>query len=558
MSGSEMTLTHNLFMISGGLGMFLFGMKILSDGLEQIAGNRMRYILERATTNRFVGVTVGALLTAVIQSSTAATVMIVGFVNAGLMNLTQAITLIMGSKIGTTLTAHIVAFRIDVYAPLFILIGFLAYMFSKREVFKNAGYILLSIGILFFGLFIMGGPLREFSQIPEFQSILIAFQNPILALLIGFIFTAIIQSSTAATAILVTMYIQGVNLPFTTAVFIVLGINIGTTVTALIVSLAARRESKRAALAYLIFITIGCVVFGSLIIIFPGILRWFQNTWHDGARQIAMFHTFFNVGATLLLLPFVNQLSKLLYRILPKQEDESLRGKGSSDSNFGDFPEATFLQAREELVKMSKLTLENLRLAIEAFYFADTEKAAMVLATESKIDRLEKKITSWLSQIHNMTSPEEVETLRSMLYAVSDIERIGDHAENIAEYATQKGIRRKDMHSGARDSLHELSDKVLEVMEKTVDLFDNFSVEAVEEIDQLEEIVDDLAKECIDKYIEEQESKVRDPRGGIVLTNIVGDLERCADHAVNVAKNMRRHHHAVSTDSPIINEAKQS
>ena len=552
MNGSEWNLTHNLFMIAGGLGMFLFGLKILSDGLEQVAGNRMRYILERATTNRFVGVTVGALLTAVIQSSTAATVMIVGFINAGLMNLTQAISLIMGSKIGTTLTAHIVAFRIDTFAPLFILIGFLAYVFSKRERYKNAGYILLCIGILFFGLAIMGGPLQQFSEEPGFQSILITFQNPILALLVGFVFTAIIQSSTAATAILVVMYIQGVNLPFATAAFIVLGINIGTTVTALIASLAARRESKRAALAYLIFITIGCVVFGGLIIIFPGILRWFQNTWHDGARQIAMFHTFFNIGATLLLLPFVNQLSKLLYIILPKQADESMGDGDSSYRNLEAVPETTFLQAREELVKMSKITLENLRLAIEAFYFADTEKAAVVLATESKIDRLEKKITSWLSQIQNMTSPEEIETLRSMLYAVSDIERIGDHAENIAEYVSHKGIRRKDMHSEARDSLHELSDKVLEVMEKTVDLFDHFSLEAVEEIDQLEEMVDDLAKECIDKYIEGQESKVRDPRGGIVLTNIVSDLERCADHAVNVAKNMRRHHHAVSTDSPII------
>ena len=227
MNGGAWSLTQNIFMIAGGLGMFLFGLKILSDGLEQIAGNRMRYILERATTNRFVGVTVGALLTAVIQSSTAATVMIVGFINAGLMNLTQAISLIMGSKIGTTLTAHIVALRIDTFAPLFILIGFLAYVFSKREVVKNAGYILLSIGILFFGLAIMGGPLREFSHDPSFQSILTTFQNPILALLAGFIFTAIIQSSTASTAILITMYIQGVNLPFTTAAFIVLESTLG-------------------------------------------------------------------------------------------------------------------------------------------------------------------------------------------------------------------------------------------------------------------------------------------------------------------------------------------
>jgi phosphate:Na+ symporter len=195
---------------------------------------------------------------------------------------------------------------------------------------------------------------------------------------------------------------------------------------------------------------------------------------------------------------------------------------------------------------MSKITLENLRLALEAFYMADSEKAAQVLATESKIDRLEKKILSWLSQIQQMSTPEEIETLRSMLFAASNLERIGDHAENIAEFSTHKGIRRKDMHSGARDSLHELSGKVIEIMEMTVGLFENYSLETVEEICRLEEIIDDLAKECIDKYIERQEAKVRDPRGGIVLTNVVGDLERCGDHAVNLAKNMRHYHEIVS------------
>jgi phosphate:Na+ symporter len=526
-------------MIAGGLGMFLFGMKMLSDGLRSIAGNKMRLILERATSNRFFGVSVGALLTVVIQSSTAATVMIVGFVNAGLMNLTQAISLIMGAKIGTTFTAHIIAFRVDTFAPVLILIGFLLHLFAKRESGKNSGFIILSMGILFFGLAIMGGPLREFSYHPGFQSILTTFQNPILAILAGFIFTAIIQSSTAATGILVTMYLYGVNLPFSTAVFIILGINIGTTVTALLASIPARRESKRAALAYLIFITFGSVVFGTLIVIFPGILQWFQDTWHDGARQIAMFHTIFNAASTILILPFVTQLSKLLYFILPKRPDEKVNLEDSTDKNLELSQETAFVQAKSELVKMSRITLENLRLALEAFYYADREKAAVVMATESKIDRLDKKITSWLTQLQNITSPEDIETLRGMLNAVSNIERIGDHAENIAEYSSLQGIRRKDMHSGARDSLHLLSDKVLEIITMTVSLFENPDPEVIDQIDLLEEVIDDLAKECIDKYIEQQEFKVRDPRGGIVLTNIVGDLERCADHAVNIAHTMR-------------------
>ena len=526
---------ESIFMIAGGLGMFLFGMKILSDGLEGIAGNKMRSILARATANRFLGVTVGALLTAVIQSSTAATVMIVGFVNAGLMNLTQAISLIMGAKIGTTLTAHIIALRIDTFAPIFILIGFLLYIFSKREGVKNGGYILLSVGVLFFGLSIMGGPLREFSYDPNFQSILTTFKIPVLAVLAGFAFTAIIQSSTAATGILVTMYLHGVNLPFETAAFIILGINIGTTVTALLASIPARRESKRAAWAYFIFITLGCIIFGSLIVIFPGILTWFQNTWHDGARQIAMFHTFFNLASTLLLLPFVKQLSKLLYVIIPKHGDE--KEEASDDSKEGlPSPETVFEQAQAELVKMGKITLENLQLAIEAFYEADHEKAAVVLATESKINRLGRKINLWLSQVRNMESPQEVERLQAMLYTVADIERIGDHAENIAEYASQKGNRRKDMHSSVRDDLHVLSDNVLKMVTMAVGLLKSKDRDVIYQIIDLEEQVDNLAKDCIDKYIERQEHKVRDPRGGIILANIVGDLERCGDHAVNIAK----------------------
>ena len=531
--------------------MFLFGMKILSDGLEGIAGNKMRSILARATANRFLGVTVGALLTAVIQSSTAATVMIVGFVNAGLMNLTQAISLIMGAKIGTTLTAHIIALRIDTFAPLFILVGFLLYIFSKKEGAKNGGYILLSIGILFFGLSIMGGPLREFSYDPNFQAILTTFQNPVLAVLAGFAFTAIIQSSTAATGILVTMYLHGVNLPFETAVFIVLGINIGTTVTALLASIPARRESKRAAWAYFIFITLGCVIFGSLIVMFPGILTWFQSTWNDGARQIAMFHTFFNLASTLLLLPFVKHLSKLLYLIIPKQADEKEEQVSDDPKEALPSPETIFEQAQNELIKMGKITLENLQLAIEAFYEANHEKAAEVLATESKINRLGRKITSWLSQVRNMESPQEVERLQAMLYTVSDIERIGDHAENIAEYASQKGNRRKDMHSNVRDDLHVLSDNVLKMVTMAVGLLKGKEIDVIREIIDLEEQVDELAKDCIDKYIERQEYKIRDPRGGIILANIVGDLERCGDHAVNIAKRKQEKEYYDFSDFPL-------
>ena len=537
MSTPAWELTQSIFLIIGGLGMFLYGIKILSDGLEIIAGNQMRSILERATSNRFRGVAVGAVITAITQSSTAASVMIVGFINAGLMNLTQAISLIMGAKIGATLAAHIIAFRIDTFAPLFIFVGFLLHLMAKKIKIKNTGYILLSVGILFFGLSIMSSPLKELSRIPSFQMMLTAFRNPLLAVLAGFVFTAIIQSSTAATGILVTMYLSGIDLPFTTAAFIVLGINIGTTVTSLIASLPARRESKRAALAYFIFVTIGCIAFGTLIFMFPDILQWFQNTWHEEARQIAMFHTLFNMASALLLLPFIKQLSALLYWMLPKQADEGAQEKvADKKADNAQTLEPTFSKVQADLQRMAKMASDNMRLALEAFYAADSEKAATVMAVETKINSMKSSITSELEQIRNVESSEDTKKLSTMLRITSDIERIGDHAENLAEYATLKGNRRKDMHSSARDYLHVLSDTVIEMLELTLCVLDSPDMAVVEKIDQLESRVDDLARECLNKYIQRQEDVARDPRGGIILANIASDLERSADHAVNIAK----------------------
>jgi len=532
---SAWELTQSIFLISGGMGMFLYGMKMLTDGLEIIAGSRMRYFLERATSNRFLGVAVGAVVTAAIQSSTAFTVMLVGFINAGLMNLTQAISLILGAAIGSTLAPHIVSFRIDVFAPLFIFIGFLLHLLSKRMRVKNTGFILLSAGILFFGLFIMGQPLTALSAYPGFQSMFTAFRNPVLAVLSGFIFTALIQSSAVTLALLITMSFSGIDLQFATVAFIVLGANAGTTVTALLASLAAGRESKRAALSQLFIRAVSCVVFGALILVSPGILLWFQNTWNDGARQIAMFHTLFNIASTLLLLPFVGYISKLMYLILPKTAGESKELEQTSSVLQYNGQTPVYSQISAELRRMGGMVLDNLRLALEAFYTSDGEKAATVMAAEIKINNLNNQITSLLTHIKKVESAEDVEKFSAMLYAASDIERIGDHAENIAEYATLRGNRRKDMHSSARDYLHVLSDTVIKIVALALTVYESQDISIVRQVEQLEDQVDRLAKECINKYIERQEDKIRDPRGGIILTEIVGDLERCADHALNIA-----------------------
>ncbi|MCL2672353.1 MAG: Na/Pi cotransporter family protein [Clostridiales bacterium] len=527
---------QNIFMVAGGLGLFLYGMKMMSDGLENLAGHRMRIILERATSNCFVGILIGALITVVIQSSTATTVMTVGFVNAGMISLVQAISLSMGANIGTTLSALIISFRFDAIAPLFIFAGFLLYLIPKKKTLKGVGFILLSIGILFFGLSAMSDPLGEFAKDPGFQAMLTAFRNPVLAILFGFLFTAVVQSSTAASGIIVTMYLSGIDLNFTTAAYIVLGINAGTCVTALIASLAASRESKRAALANLFTRIIGCVIFGTLIFLFPGILRWFQSTWADGARQIAMFHMLFNIATTLVLVPFVNQFAALQYKILPKKPSETAIAKRLlyiSQKNV-QTPETAFAQAHSELCRMGNLALDSLRLALDAFFTSDAEKAETVLKLESTIDYLNKQITLFLVRIQSTGSTADMEKIGIMLYAAADMERLGDHSENIAECVLLEEHRIKSMPPSTMAQLHALSDAVLEAVALALEIFDHNRSRIPEAI-ELERQINVLYRECLEADIERLNSEGFDPRSGVMLAGLLNDLERCADHAINIA-----------------------
>jgi len=307
---------QSIFFIAGGLVLFLYGIKIMSDGLKLIAGDKMKSFLEKSTSNRFLALITGFLVTGVIQSSTAATVMVVGFVNAGLLNLKQAIGVIMGANVGTTLTAQIISFKIDNFIPIIMFVGLILFVFFKKQNTKNIGMILLGFGMLFFGLSAMSGTLSTFAENTRFQTILTTFQNPFLAILAGFIFTAITQSSTATIGIIVALFVGGIDLNFHTAIYLVLGSYVGTCLTAMIAAIPANKESKRAALAHVMFNVVGCIVFGTAIVIFPEILIWLQNTWTDGARQIAMFHTLFNIATVSLLLPFIKQLEFILKKII--------------------------------------------------------------------------------------------------------------------------------------------------------------------------------------------------------------------------------------------------
>ena len=538
MNEATWDLIKKLFLVAGGLGLFLYGMRMMMDGLEKLAGSRMRSFLKSATKNRFIGVLVGAIITIIIQSSTATTVMIVGFINAGLMNLTQAISLIIGAHIGTTLTAHIISLNIETIAPLFIFIGFLLYIMQKHKKGKNIGFIILGVGILFFGLSVMGGPLKEFAKTPGFQRMLITFKNPILAIISSFIFTVVIQSSTAATGILITMRLSGVDLPFSTAVFLIIGINIGTCVTALIASLAGSRESKRAALSNFFFSFTGAVAFTIALQIAPGILVWFETTWPDGARQIAMFHTLFNVATAVLVIPFIQYLAKFMYILIPELPSEDTNAKYVHDikENQKQTPEAVLEQAHSELARMGKMAFGNLKLSLEALYSCDSDKAAEVVEMEAKINHLNAQIKEWLFHVKNIDSPENIERLGLLLYIASDIERIGDHAENIAEYAVLMENHKVSISPKTAEHLSTLSDPVIEMVSLALSIFKSRSPEDVLHACELERKIDNLADAFLDAQIVQVENGECDPYVGILLTSVASDLERCADHADNISQ----------------------
>lgn len=538
MFGITWDFLQKIFMISGGLGLFLYGMKMMSDGLEKLAGNSMRTILEKATSNRFLGIIVGAIVTCIIQSSSATTVMVVGFVNANMMSLMQAVGVIMGANIGTTITAQIISFKIDQIAPLIIFIGVVINFFAKKRNTKNIGYILLGFGILFFGISVMGGPLKDFSKIPEFQSMLSTFHNPILALLVGLVFTAIIQSSSATTGIIVSMYLGGVSLPFQTAAFLILGSNIGTCITAILASISTSRESKRAALVHVLFNVIGGICFGVLIIIFPQILLWIQNTWPEGARQVAMFHTIFNISTVILLVAFIKPLTNIVYKIIPVLANEDINAKRLLylGGNVKKNPAIAVTQAQRELCRMGQMTYNNLQSSLDAFYNGDFSKAETVIETEKTINYLNHEITIWLIRIRGLDlSDQDLEKTGMMLRTVSNIERIDDHVENIAEYALLEGTYGTQFSKEALKELHTLSKETEKILELALTIFENRDESRLLEVEKMEQKIDKLVATYIENHIQRLKDEKCDPRGGVVFTALLADLEACSDYATDIA-----------------------
>ena len=546
----------SLFEFAGGIGMFLYGMNTMADGMQRSAGGKMKKLLGYLTSNRLLAIIVGAVITAIIQSSGATTVMVVGFVNAGLMTLVQAVGVIMGANIGTTITAWIVSLgqlgdaakvmNPSFYAPFLIGIGAFVILFSKKDKVKNAGEIIVGIGLLFEGLTFMSSSIAPYTDAPIFsQAFQIVGSNPFLGILIGIIVTAVLQSSSASVGILQTLALNGVVTTYA-AIYITLGQNIGSCVTALISSAGTTRTAKRAACMHILFNIAGALLFGTvgfiLFSIYPALAA------HNiTSVEISVFHTFFNITCTLVMFPFANLLVKisgLIVRENEKQDDfAELEAKDAVaaeiarhfDSRLLGQPSVAVETAKNEVITMGNLALDNIKYAAEATQKNDQTMVDKVYEIEHKVDLYEKYLTDFLIKVNNLSITQEQHLLvKNLFHAIIDIERVSDHAENIAELAKYKIEHQIIFSEKGTQELNQLWDKVVHCFEEAVKARGTGSRQAIQNVLRIEDEVDDLEEELRNKHIERLSAGLCIPSNGVVFLDILSNLERMSDHANNI------------------------
>ncbi len=542
----------SLFGFIGGLGMFLYGMNIMADGMQKTAGGKMKQFLGMLTNNRFMAVVLGALITAIIQSSGATTVMVVGFVSAGVMNLTQAVGVIMGANIGTTITAWIVsmsqlgdAFEVMepiFYAPLIIGIGSLLIIFSMKQRKKLIGEILVGLGLLFIGLDFMSGSIAPYTDAPIFsQAFALLGSNPILGMIVGFVVTTLLQSSSASVGILQTLALNGI-VTTNAAIYITLGQNIGSCTTALISSIGGSRTAKRAAVIHLTFNIIGSIIFG--------VVGFFVFTFNPAiagseinAVQISIFHTVFNLTNTIILFPFANQLVKisgLVIKEKPGEKDTELTEEEvvlkHLDERIFESPAFALETAVLEVIHMGQITQTNLGRAVKALEGRSQEDINEVYKTEKTINNMEKMLTEYLIKVDNLSLTEHQKlVVANLFYSISDIERVGDHAENLAELAQDMADKNYSFSETAISDLRSISDAVQEAFKCSVQARETGNMDDVRKVSQLEDEVDNLEEELREKHIERLSTGQCTASAGVIFLDAISNLERISDHAYNLA-----------------------
>lgn len=530
----------DIFRLLGGVGLFLYGMTLMSTGLRNAAGDKLRVILEKATGNRIVAVLIGILVTLMIQSSSATDVMVIGFVNSGLMTLSQAIGVIMGANIGTTVTAQLTAFNLSDYAPLILFAGAVMYLFVKKNIVRDIGTVIMGFGMLFFGISTMKEAIVPLSKTPEFVEILDGLQNPLLAILFGVAFTALLQSSSSATVIFQAFAVQGI-LDYRTAVYLVIGAAIGSVTPNLLASLTANRNGKRTAMLNLLFNVIRAALLGTLIAVFPSILSLIQSISPDDiGRQIANTHTIFAIVAVLVEFPFANLLVKFSQRIIPVRPEESSKAEDQHlvyINQLANIPPAVALaNAKLEVVRMSRFAVKNLSNAIDCFFDNDYEKVQQVADLEDTVDYLDHNITEALIQLrsHSLHKPDRMR-LTKLLLVVSDLERISDHAVNLTEYMVKIHERKGSISEAGMADLRKMAQSTMDSVHFSLNVFETEDYSKLGQAEQLEQYVDTIQDTCIANHVDRLMSGYCEAYGGVVFSDFIVDLERCSDHACNVA-----------------------
>lgn len=525
--------------LMGGLGLFLLGMKQMSDGLEKAAGAKMRSILEAVTTNRILGTLVGILFCAVIQSSSATTVMVVSFVNAGMMTLYQAAGVIMGANIGTTVTSQLVSFNLSAYAPVFLFVGVLMTQFVKNDRVKKIGEVVLGFGVLFMGLSVMSGSMSSLKDSPQMANLLGGLTSPILGVLMGTVITAIIQSSSVTVSIVLLMAQQGLlELPI--CFYIILGCNIGACMSAMLASLSGKKDAKRAALIHLFFNIIGTIIMYIVLTVAGGLVLdiILKISGSNPGRCVANAHTLFKICQVIVLLPFTRWIVELTYLAVPgeeKTEDTEYQlyyiGKTAMFS-----PTTAVIEAVMELEHMGALAYENLNRALDALIDLDEKKIKKVYAVEKQINYMNHAITSYLVRIGQMTLPiDDSKSIGALFHVVNDIERIGDHAENLADSARNR-IRDNISFSGdGLEELKKISAKVNTILEYSIDMFAHNSREHMRDIMDLENEIDEMERQFQKNHVERLTKNECTAASGMIFSDAISGFERVADHATNIA-----------------------
>ena len=543
----SITDVQMLFQFIGGLGMFLYGMDAMADGLQKSAGHKMQQLLGALTSNRLMGVLLGTGITAIIQSSSATTVMVVGFVNAGIINLQQAVGIIMGANIGTTVTSWIVSMsewgemlKPEFFAPALVGVGALFSLFSKSEKKKQIGQILVGFGVLFIGLTFMSESITPYKEAPIFgQAFSVLGRNPILGILAGLVVTGIIQSSSASVGILQTLALNGI-VNWQSAIFITLGQNIGTCVTALLSSLGANRTAKRAAVIHLLFNVTGALIFGIIMFVLFKLNPVLASS-SISSVEISIFHTIFNVSNTIILFPFAGLLVKssgFFIRSEEKEEapDPESEMKRHLDERILETPSFAIENVNQQVVNMGYAALENFDVAADALLSSDLSEIRQVVKLEQKIDHYEKLLTDYLIKINNQSLNEEQHMLvKNLFYTVSDFERVSDHCENLSELAAEKANRKIIFSKEAESEMREMLKAVRSSLEHAVKARETSDMSEVRAVVQSEENVDSLEEELRERHIERLSAQACKPENGVIFLDALSNLERISDHAHNIA-----------------------